>query len=243
MNSPERKSAWGGPEEPTKEQLNLAQAIPRLVLASASPARKMELVNAGIEVIVRPTDADEQVPQIVPQEKVMAITRRKMDAYLDRQKPLLPVLTCDTMIAFAGEMIGKPKDRAQAYEQLKAFSGASHEVYTGWALAFPTGSLQLNDRQGKEDEVRPLYFHESRSEEGIEVIWYYDHARVEFHPLTETALQAYLDCGEWKGAAGSYRIQGRGAALIKSIHGDYATVVGLPISMISGIVSNTVLSQ
>lgn len=232
-------SPWRPPQEPTPAQLRLAKTLPRLVLASASPARKMELTNSGITVTVRPTDADEQVPQTIPHEKVMAITRRKMDAYLLREDCELPALTCDTMISYEGKMIGKPTDRADARRQLRFFSGAVHEVYTGWALAFPAGTLRLAPRFCDGDEAHPLYFHECQNEAGIEIVWYYDHARVEFHPLSNQDIETYLDCDEWKGAAGSYRIQGRGSSLVKSIHGDYATVVGLPISMISGIVSNT----
>lgn len=239
MNSSEH--TWRPPQEPTDAQFRLAKALPRLTLASASPARRMELVNAGIAVTTSPTDADEQVPQTVPHEKVMAIARRKMDAYLLRQERGLPALTCDTMIAFAGKMIGKPEDRRHAREQLTAFSGTAHEVYTGWALAFPVGALDLIPPSSDGGKQRPYYFHESHPETGVEIIWYYDHARVEFRELSDQDIETYLDCDEWKGAAGSYRIQGRGSTLVKSIYGDYATVVGLPISMISDIVYSTAL--
>jgi len=239
MKTKTELSPWSPPQEPTQAQLRLAKALPYLVLASASPARRMELANAGITVAVRPTDADEQVSQTIPYEKVMAITRRKMDAYLMRAEHELPVLTCDTMIAHNGKMIGKPTDRLDAYRQLKSFSGAAHEVYTGWALAFSSGTLRLSPRFRSADKAHPQYFHEHRDASEIEIVWYYDYARVEFHPLSDQDIETYLDCDEWKGAAGSYRIQGRGSSLVKSIHGDYATVVGLPISMISGIVSDT----
>lgn len=245
MSATER-SAWRSPKEPTPEQTSLAAELPHLVLASGSPARKALLVNAGIDVTVSPTDADEQVPQTVPHEKVMAIALRKMEAYLNRQAPVLPVLTCDTMIAFNGMMIGKPADREQAFEQLSSFNGTIHEVYTGWALAFRTGTLglvpQVSDSPSATEELSNRYFIENRPENDVTVVWYYDHARVEFYRLSDSDIQAYLDCNEWKGAAGSYRIQGEGGSLIRSIHGDYATVVGLPISMISGIVTSTALS-
>lgn len=229
------RNPWSVPEEPTEDQKKLACVFPRIVLASASPARKAELVNAGIDVAVIPTDADETVPQTAPAEKVTAIARRKLSAYLARDGVQFPALTCDTMISFQGRMIGKPSDREDAFKQLMSFSGVVHEVYTGWALAYPTGTIRLN-HAGHNSRT---FQREVSSDGSIETIWGYDRASVVFRTLSDAQINDYLETGEWQGAAGSYRIQGAGAGLVESIEGDYATVVGLPISMISGIVVDT----
>jgi septum formation protein len=114
------------------------------------------------------------------------------------------VVGCDTLVALDGVIYGKPADERQARETLTALSGAEHEVVSGLALLFG-------------------------AEQGCERIAI-ARTGVTFRELTEVLLDWYLATGEWRGRAGAYAIQGAGAALVKSVRGDYENVVGLPLS-------------
>jgi septum formation protein len=138
---------------------------------------------------------------------------RKLEAYLSSNpSQTLPILAADTLVLSSGMVVGKAQTRAEAFLQLRDFSGKTHEVHSGFAL-----SLQ-NERFNS-----PLIFNGS------------DRAVVEFNNLSDTEINTYLDTEEWIGAAGSYRIQGLGKHLVSRIDGDFSTVVGLPIDRISAI--------
>ena len=110
------------------------------------------------------------------------------------------VLGVDTDVVLDGEILGKPRDAAHAHELLGRLSGRSHTVVSGLALV----------RDG----------HTEIANAATEVVFR------DVHPI----LQWYVQTGEWEGRAGGYAIQGRGAALVRSISGDYLNVVGLPVA-------------
>jgi septum formation protein len=111
-------------------------------------------------------------------------------------------LGADTDVALDGEILGKPADAARAREYLARLAGREHVVVGGIALA-------------QDGELR---------EAAVEV------TTVRFRALTPAAIDWYVATGEWRGRAGGYAIQGAGAALVKSIEGDYLNVVGLPLA-------------
>ena len=111
------------------------------------------------------------------------------------------VLGVDTAVALGRRVLGKPRDEVQAREFLDALSGQTHEVWSGIAL-----------RRGGDE----------RAEAAV--------TRVTFRSLSATEQGWYLATGEWRGRAGAYAIQARGAALVERIEGDYTNVVGLPVS-------------
>ena len=110
-----------------------------------------------------------------------------------------PVLGVDTTVVLAGRIYGKPTDAGDAERMLEELGGRTHAVVSGLALITP--GWELVDAE---------------------------HTRVTFRPLTPRDLAAYVSTGEWEGRAGAYAIQGRGAALVERIVGDYLNVVGLP---------------
>ncbi|MDE7298791.1 MAG: Maf family protein [Lachnospiraceae bacterium] len=192
----------------------------QLVLASASPRRREILSQAGLEYIVRPSDFDERSigAGAAPEEYVRALSRgkaaevyRKMagePGASDGSAPSVLVLGADTVVAHRGRLLNKPRDRADAAEMLGRLQGDSHEVYTGVALC----------RRGEDgrEELRSLAVK----------------TEVYFYPMTREEIERYLDCGEYADKAGAYAIQGRFAAYIREIRGDYYNVVGLPISAV-----------
>jgi septum formation protein len=110
------------------------------------------------------------------------------------------VLGVDTTVVIDGRAFGKPGDRDEAARMLRMLSGREHEVWSGLALI----------RSGQEQTAA-------------------DCTRVRFRPVEEGLLRWYLDSGEWRDRAGGYAIQGRGAALVASVDGDFWNVVGLPV--------------
>jgi septum formation protein len=114
-----------------------------------------------------------------------------------------PVLGCDTEVLCDGRVYGKPAGPEEAEEMLESLSGRTHEVVSGLALVTPMW-----------EEVR------------------HEVTRVTFRGLTPRDLAGYVASGEWEGRAGGYAIQGRGAALVERIEGDYLNVVGLPVALL-----------
>ena len=114
-----------------------------------------------------------------------------------------PVLGCDTEVLRDGRVYGKPVGPEDAEEMLESLSGRTHEVVSGLALITPMW-----------EDVR----HET--------------TRVTFRGLTPRDIAWYVASGEWQGRAGGYAIQGRGAALVERIEGDYLNVVGLPVALL-----------
>jgi septum formation protein len=111
------------------------------------------------------------------------------------------VLGADTEVVLDGRVQGKPRDREEAERFLRALSGRTHEVMSAVALR------------------------EARGAERIALAV----TLVRFRALRQPELAWYLASGEWRDRAGGYAIQGRGAALVEAIEGDYWNVVGLPV--------------
>ncbi len=112
------------------------------------------------------------------------------------------VLGADTLVAVDGAILGKPRDAAQAVEYVGRLAGRAHQVVGGIALA-------------RDGELLA---------EAVDV------TEVVFRALSARDVEDYVALGEWEGRAGGYAIQGAGAALVRSITGDYLNVVGLPLA-------------
>jgi septum formation protein len=124
------------------------------------------------------------------------------------------VLGADTAVVLGDRVLGKPRDRAEAAEFLAALNGSTHEVMTGIAVV---------DAGGERSDVAVT--------------------QVRFRALDRTTLDWYLATGEWRDRAGGYAIQGRGAALVESIEGDYWNVVGLPVPALLRLVPDLLVSR
>jgi septum formation protein len=112
------------------------------------------------------------------------------------------VLGADTIVAVDGDVLGKPRDAAEAVAYIARLAGRSHEVVGGIALA--RGGAVVA--------------------EAVEI------TAVAFRGLASADVEAYVGLGEWEGRAGGYAIQGAGAALVRTVAGDYLNVVGLPLA-------------
>ena len=183
-----------------------------LVLASASPRRQELLRNASIPFEVQPTNIPE-VPQ--PGEAPRAFAERMAREKALAVFRLLPnafVLGADTIVIVDAEILGKPRDRADAVRMLRLLSGRKHQVTTGVCLL----GLRPRDENGK------IGFEDVKSETTL----------VTMDPLGEEDIHGYVSTGEPMDKAGAYGIQGRASRWISRIEGDYFNVVGLPVSLV-----------
>ncbi|HWD69751.1 MAG TPA: nucleoside triphosphate pyrophosphatase [Solirubrobacteraceae bacterium] len=171
-----------------------------MILASGSPQRRAILGQLGVDFTVVVSGAEE-LSTGRPEEVAVENARRKARAAAEQAAGGETVLGVDTLVALGERIYGKPADRGEAAEALRALAGRSHRVLSGICL--------IDD--GGERTVSAL-------------------TRVSIRPLGDKEIDWYLDTGEWQGRAGGYAIQGRGAALVRSIEGDYLNVVGLPVA-------------
>ncbi len=172
-----------------------------LILASQSPRRQELLRLITREFVVRPTGCDETLRCADPAEHARQLALRKCAAALEQAGPGDAVIAADTVVFLEGTLLEKPADEEEAAAMLRRLSGRTHRVCTGVAVAF-------------RGEIR------SFTEE----------TEVTFYPLSEELIGWYVATGEPMDKAGAYGIQGRGALLVQGIRGDYANVVGLPVS-------------
>jgi septum formation protein len=171
-----------------------------LILASRSPQRRAILQQLGIEFSVQVPSVDE-LEAGPPQEVALENAYRKAAAVSGQAASDALVLGVDTVVAIGGRMYGKPADAAQACATLRALAGRRHMVVSG--LCVIAGG-------------------ELRSAAATTI--------VRFRALDEALVQWYVAGEEWRERAGAYAIQGRGAALVTEIEGDYFNVVGLPVA-------------
>lgn len=173
----------------------------KMILASASPSRKMLFDLAGIQCDVLVSGVDETVPEtFTPAETVETLAKRKAEVVLPFCNEKL-VIAADSVIVSQGRIFGKPENSEKAVEMLMCLSGKTHHVYTGVCICF-----------GEKREV------------------FYQSTAVTFYELTETLARWYVSEGESMGRAGAYGIEGKGMLLIRGIHGDYSNVVGIPVA-------------
>lgn len=173
----------------------------RIILASQSPRRRELLERMGIrDFEVLPARGEELAdPSLPPAELVEELSRRKC-AEVAALRPGGLVIGADTVVSIDGQVLGKPRDRAEAERMLRALSGRQHTVYTG---------------------VTVLY--NGTEETGSE------RTSVRFRPLTDGDITRYIATGEPMDKAGAYGIQGYGSVLVEGISGDYYNVMGLPV--------------
>jgi septum formation protein len=177
----------------------------KLVLASASPRRSEILSVAGFEFDIIPSKAEEISEGLPPEEAARANALLKAKDVFNKSSDGV-VIGADTVVTIDGEILGKPKDREDAFNMLKSLSGRKHYVITGYAVIsedFETSS--------------------------------YCSTEVVFRDLSDKEIYAYIDTLEPMDKAGSYAIQEKGSLFIESMNGDFFNVVGLPVSEIAEI--------
>lgn len=184
-------------------------AAPVLILASASPRRTQLLTQIGVPHRVVPAHIDERrsaqesIEHCVlrlAEHKALAVQAMLTTAEAAAPAHALPVLGADTLVTLDGELLGKPRDRNDAFAMWRRLSGRTHEVWSAVALATAAG---IESRL-------------ARSEVRLRV-------------LDESECAAYWDSGEPRDKAGAYAIQGLAAVFVAELRGSYSGVMGLPL--------------
>ena len=178
-----------------------------LILASKSPRRQALLRQLGLSFTVMTEDVDESMdPALVPEDEVARVSLRKAEAVLPLLPPEAVVVCADTVVVLEQQIMGKPRDAAQAFAMLHALSGRTHRVLTGLTVATAA--------RRRTETVR---------------------TDVTFRPLSDCELHAYIATGEPMDKAGAYGIQGLAAAFVERLDGDYFNVMGLPLCRLTGL--------
>ncbi len=183
----------------------------RLVLASASPARRATLRAAGIEPSVVVSGVDEAVVTgLAPGPLALRLAELKRDAVAAEVTDGSLVLGCDSVLELDGEALGKPDDAAHAVRRWQAMRGRSGVLHTGHAL---------RDTASGRDAAAL----------GSTVVHFAD--------VTDAEIAAYVDSGEPLHVAGAFTIDGLGGAFVTRIEGDHHNVVGLSLPLLRDLVT------
>ena len=180
-----------------------------IVLASASPRRKDILTTAGVEFKTAVSQAEERLDPALPPGEAAARAARVKAEDVAKNYPNDCVVGADTIVVLDGEILGKPKDKADAAVMLKKLSGREHTVFTG-VCVLKDGAASC--------------FSEA--------------TKVEFYPLTDEEIEEYVESGEPMDKAGAYGIQGIGCALVRGITGDFFNIMGFPIARVLRAIKN-----
>lgn len=180
----------------------------KIILASGSPRRRELLTQIGIQYQVAPSEVDETVSETNPVRVVEELSLRKAIDVADRQNEDCIILGADTVVTLEQQILGKPVNKAEAFQMLHSLQGRTHQVYTGVTI--------LQKEKGK---LQAYTFHEE--------------TKVIVVSMNETEINDYIATGEPMDKAGAYGIQGAFAAYVKGIEGDYYNVVGLPVCRVA----------
>lgn len=183
------------------------EKIERIVLASASPRRRELLGQIGIVPEICPSTIEEKITTAVPEEAVLQLSRQKAEDAAKSQKAGSCVIGADTVVSVDEKILGKPSTHEEARRMISILSGKKHQVFTGVTLIFC-------------------------GREGQKVRSFVEKTEVEVFSMTQKEIEDYANQAEPMDKAGAYGIQGKFAAFIKGIDGDYNNVVGLPVGRV-----------
>ena len=188
-----------------------------IILASASPRRKEILGELGVDFRVVVADTDESSGERDPQKLTEELARRKGVAVWDKLCAEgaigedCAVISADTVVCLDGEILGKPRDRADALRMIRALSGKEHKVVSGVAVTY----------RGVTQTASCV-------------------TRVRVDEIPEDEIVRYVDSGEPMDKAGGYGIQGGFSLWVSGIDGCYFSVVGLPVNTLQKLYFETV---
>lgn len=172
-----------------------------MILASQSPRRRELLSLIAEKFSVIPAKGEEVISESVPPEDAVKMLALQKATEIYSEYKDETIIAADTVVSVGGELLGKPHSEAEAAAMLRRLSGRRHSVFTGVCIIYPDGATDC----------------------------FAEETQVEFYPLSDEEISAYVATGEPMDKAGAYGIQGRGALLVKGISGDYYNVMGLPV--------------
>ena len=180
----------------------------KIILASNSPRRKELLEQIGMEFTICPSKKEEETISNIPSEMVALLSKQKAEDVWEQSYAVQAdslVIGADTVVACQDQILGKPKDEADALRMLAMLQGKEHQVYTGVTMIW-------QNEEGKKTHYG-----------------FYVATSVVLYSMTQEEILGYIRTGDPMDKAGAYGIQGAFAKFIKSIRGEYNNVVGLPV--------------
>ena len=176
-----------------------------IILASKSPRRKELLSLLDLDFQIITADIDETMNPALPvSDEVARLSYDKAAAIKSQVNDDAVIISADTVVELDGVVMGKPKDKADAFNMLQSLSGNTHNVLSGVTVM-----------QGDKAVSKTVI------------------TEVHFRTLTDREINDYIDTNEPMDKAGAYGIQGRGSKFVSGIVGDYFNVVGLPVCELS----------
>lgn len=175
----------------------------RFILASASPRRSQLMRQIGLKPEIIPSMMEEKAENMEPDQTVMELSRQKAEDVAKKYGEGTVVIGADTVVSIGGRILGKPSSHREAVEMIHLIQGTVHQVYTGVTII-------LCGREKKQ-------------------VTFAEKTDVSVYAMNEQEIYRYAESGEPMDKAGAYGIQGKFAAYIQGIQGDYNNVVGLPI--------------
>lgn len=173
-----------------------------LILASGSPRRKLLLEQLAIIFEVEPPDVDESIVKGEAADiYVTRLSEKKAQTIARKHDSETVILAADTTVVLHGKILGKPESKEHGLQMLNELSGTKHDVLTGVSIS-----------------------------KGLRTETFCVKTEVEFRPLGEKEIAWYWETGEPQDKAGSYGLQGVGAAFVATLTGSYSNVIGLPLS-------------
>ncbi len=186
-----------------------------LILASASPRRRELLGYFGLPFQVIPAPGPEVPPDEADAGRTAWFLSQQKARQVAKAHPEALVIGADTVVGVNGQILGKPRDEADAKRMLRLLSGREHQVYTGVSLV----------RYGVYPDIH------SYNNTSMEM------TRVFFREMTDAEIDAYVATGEPMDKAGAYGYQGRAGMYVERIEGDFFNVVGLPLCLLGEMLS------
>ena len=187
----------------------------KIILASRSVDRREILERAKIpfDIIEANIDEDKIKSKIKnPIELIKELAKFKALYVKNQVKDVNAIIiAADTIVEFNGEIIGKAKNEAEAFQMLKKLQNNNHNLLTGLAISDTISHKLVID---------------------------YECTMVQLTQLSDNEVLSYLKSGEWKGRAGAYSIRDKASLFIKKIEGSFSNVVGLPLFKIFEILKN-----
>lgn len=178
-----------------------------IILASTSPRRKELLIGLGLKFRIIPSEVEEVIDEDNFSPKTIEkLALEKVEDVVKRVDTAAVVIGADTVVVIEGKVLGKPRDKQEAFEMLSILSGNTHEVITAIAIWDTATGKVVTDHVISE---------------------------VTFRQIPSDEIHRYIETGEPMDKAGSYAIQGIGSIFIKSINGCYTNVIGLSLNKLA----------
>lgn len=183
----------------------------KIILASASPRRKELLQSIGLEFEIIPSQVDENIEnEPFSTELIENLAAEKAQDVANKIKFPAIVIGSDTVVVINNKILGKPKDKTNAFNMLKMLSGNTHKVISAIAVIDTETGQILKD---------------------------FVISEVTFKQLSDEEINAYIETGEPMDKAGAYAIQGLAGMFVKSINGCYSNIVGISVFKLAEMLS------